>query len=88
MLLTHSRCPVFSHKFLTFFFKLLLGDLEDTPLVRSATQTMDVLHDKLQDRDLQIKLKEVQKAAGKGEGKLPIKPVETRCFLCVGLFSQ
>lgn len=48
--------------------------------MRSATQTMDGLLETLQDRQLQIKLKEVQKAAGKGEGKLPIKPVDTRCF--------
>ena len=50
--------------------QLLLADLEDTPLVRGSLQTMETLLETLEARELQIKLKEVQKAAGHGEGKL------------------
>lgn len=59
-------------------FQLLLKDIEDTPLVRGAVQTAENVIEKMEDRELQIKLKDLQKAAGKGEGKLPIKSVDTR----------
>ena len=60
-------------------FQLLLNDLEATPLVRAAVSTMNTLLEKCDDRGIQVSLKELQKVAGKGEGKLPIKPVDTRC---------
>ena len=61
--------------------QLLLKDLEGTPLVRSAVSTMEGLLERLENVELQDKLKLVQKVASgnKEEGCLPVKPVDTRC---------
>ena len=58
--------------------QLLLRDLEATPLVRGATSTMETLLELLDSPEKQEKLKDYQRVAGKREGCIPIKPVETR----------
>ena len=55
-----------------------MHDLESTPLVRGAMATLESILSKMENREIQIKLKELQKAAGRGEGHLPVKPVDTR----------
>ena len=65
-----------------------MKDLEKQHLVKGALGTLDLVLEKLEDVALQTKLKELQKAAGKGVGKLPVKPVDTRCVewpFCVEL---
>ena len=59
-------------------FQLLLHDLESTPLVRAAMATTESVITYCSQREVEEKLKDLQKAAGKSEGKLPLKPVETR----------
>jgi len=59
-------------------FQLLLKDLETTPLVRGSLAYMDTVLQTLEPPQMQDKLKELQKAAGKPQGKVPLKPVETR----------
>lgn len=59
-------------------FQLLLKDVEDTPLVQAAMQTTEKVLRQTEGLEIQRKLKEVQKIDGAVEGKLPIKPVDTR----------
>jgi hypothetical protein len=61
--------------------QLLLNDLNETPLVKAAEKTLTSILDQCEDREVQKKLKGLQAAANLGEGKLPIKPVATRCLL-------
>ena len=58
--------------------QLLLQDLEATPLVRGALQTMERVLESVGSKERQDKLKEVQKVAGRREGAIPVKPVDTR----------
>lgn len=60
-------------------FQLLLTDLSETPLVRNSMATLNRVLEFTEDPEIQKTLKELQRSAGRGEGKIPIKPVETRC---------
>jgi hypothetical protein len=62
--------------------QLLLHDLEVTPLIKGALVTMEKLLESLSGKESQDKLKEVQKAAGRPEGSVPVKPVDTR-YQCI-----
>ena len=62
-------------------FQLLLADVSDTPLVRSAVSTMNNILGQCADMEVKKKLKSLQQASGRPEGKLPLIPVATRCLL-------